>query len=69
MNKKLFPYYHSFMKAIGLQDKIYKTPTCINHIMDNVYIGDFRAADNLPLLPFYFYFPIYYIRYLFQINS
>ena len=50
MRKKLFPYYHSFMKAIGLQDKIYKTPTCINHIIDNAYIGDFRAADNLPLL-------------------
>ena len=38
------------MKAIGLQDKIYKTPTPINHICDNVYLGDFRAADDLPLL-------------------
>ena len=50
MRKKLFPYYHSFMKAIGLQDKIYKTPISINHICDNVFLGDFRAADNLPLL-------------------
>ena len=50
MRKKLFPYYHSFMKAIGLQDKIYKTPICLNHIIDNVYLGDFRAADDLPLL-------------------
>ena len=50
MRKKLFPYYHSFMKAFGLQDKIYKTPTPINHICDNVYLGDFRAADDLPLL-------------------
>ena len=50
MRKKLFPYYHSFMKAIGLQDKIYKTPTPINHICDNVFLGDFRAADDLPLL-------------------
>jgi protein-tyrosine phosphatase len=38
------------MKAFGLQDKIYKTPTPINHICDNVYLGDFRAADDLPLL-------------------
>ena len=50
MRKKLFPYYHSFMKAFGLQDKIYKTPTPINHICDNVYLGDFRAADDLSLL-------------------
>jgi protein-tyrosine phosphatase len=38
------------MKAFGLQDKIYKTPTPINHICDNVYLGDFRAADDLSLL-------------------
>ena len=50
MRKKLFPYYHSFMKAFGLQDKIYKIPTPINHICDNVYLGDFRAADDLSLL-------------------
>ena len=50
MRKKLFPYYHSFMKAIGLQNKIYKTPTPINYICDNVFLGDFRAADNLSLL-------------------
>ena len=50
MYKKLFPYYHGFMKCIGLQNKIYKTPTPINHICDNIYLGDFRAADDLSLL-------------------
>ena len=33
-----------------MQDKIYKTPISINHICDNVFLGDFRAADDLPLL-------------------
>ena len=48
--KKFFPYYHKFWKKIGLQDFIYKKVDPINHIIDNVFLGDFRAADDLDLL-------------------
>ena len=49
--KKLFPYYHKICKKLGLQDYIYKKNVApINHIIDNVYLGDFRCADDLDLL-------------------
>lgn len=48
--KKLFPYYHNVVKFFGCEKSIYKTLTPMNHIIDNLFLGDYRAADNLNLL-------------------
>lgn len=49
MVARLFPIYHNFAKFFGFEDKIYKKTEPIHHIIDNIYLGDYRAADN-PLL-------------------
>lgn len=48
--KKLFPYYHNLVKFIGFENKIYKALEPLNYITDNVFLGDYRAADNFCLL-------------------
>ena len=48
--KKIYPYFHSVCKFVGLENKIYKASEPMNHIIDNIYLGDFRAADNLQFL-------------------
>lgn len=53
MVARLFPYCHNIMKAIGLQNKIYKDTEPLQHIIDNIYLGDYRAADNPTILSQY----------------
>ena len=48
--KKLFPYVHSFWKKIGLGNFLYKDVEPINFIVDNLFLGDFRAADDIGIL-------------------
>ena len=48
---RFFPIAHNTMKLLGLQNLIYdKNLPPINHIIDNLYLGDFRAADDLNIL-------------------
>ena len=48
---RFFPIVHNTMKFMGLQNMIYnKELPPIHHIIDNLYLGDFRAADNLNIL-------------------
>ena len=48
---RFFPFVHNTMKFFGLQNVIYKKEIPpIQHIIDNLYLGDFRAADNLNIL-------------------
>ena len=48
--KKLFPYYHNVTKFLGLESVVYKSKHPIQFIIDNLYLGDYRAADNIKLL-------------------
>ena len=50
---KYFPIVHNTMKFLGLQNVVYKDVPPITHIMDNLYLGDFRAADDLNILKEY----------------
>jgi hypothetical protein len=53
MQKKLaccFPCVHAIVKCFHCTDKIYLAKEPINKIIDNLYLGDFRAADNPELL-------------------
>ena len=53
MQKKLaflFPYVHTVAKALHVEDKVYRSKEPIHKIVDNLYLGDFRAADNPELL-------------------
>lgn len=49
MVARFFPLYHNIVKFFGFENKIYKKTDPIHHIIDNIYLGDYRAADN-PLL-------------------
>ena len=48
--KKLFPYYHNVTKFLGLQNVVYKAKFPIQFIIDNLYLGDYRAADDIKML-------------------
>lgn len=53
MKKKFaccFPCVHAIVKCFHCTDKIYLAKEPINKIIDNLYLGDFRAADNPELL-------------------
>ena len=53
MRKKLarfFPIVHNTLKVFGIKNVIYKDANQIDHIIDNLYLGDFRAADNIEVL-------------------
>ena len=48
---RFFPYAHNTFKFLGLKNLIYdKSLLPIHHIVDNLYLGDFRAADDLDIL-------------------
>ena len=56
MKKKLaflFPYVHNVAKALNIENKVYRAKEPIHKIIDNLYLGDFRAADNPELLKSY----------------
>ena len=53
MSKKLarfFPLVHNTLKFFGIKNVLYKDATPIDHIIDNIYLGDFRTADNIDML-------------------
>ena len=53
MRKKLarfFPLVHNTLKFFGIKNVLYKDATPIDHIIDNIYLGDFRTADNIDML-------------------
>ena len=54
MSKKLarfFPMLYNTLKFFGIKNAIYKKDTNpIDHIIDNIYLGDFRTADNMDIL-------------------
>ena len=54
MKKKLarfFPMVYKSLKFFGIKNAIYKKDTNpIDHIIDNIYLGDFRTADNMDIL-------------------
>lgn len=53
MKKKLaflFPYVHNVAKALNIENKVYRAKEPIHKIVDHLYLGDFRAADNPELL-------------------
>ena len=54
MKKKLarfFPMVYNTLKFFGIKNAIYKKDTNpIDHIIDNIYLGDFRTADNMDIL-------------------
>lgn len=56
MKKKLaflFPYVHNVAKVLNIENKVYRAKEPIHKIVDNLYLGDFRAADNPELLKSY----------------
>lgn len=56
MQKKLaflFPYVHNVAKALNIENKVYRAKEPIHKIVDHLYLGDFRAADNPELLKSY----------------
>ena len=57
MSKKLarfFPMLYNTLKFFGIKNAIYKKDTNpIDHIIDNIYLGDFRTADDINLLKEY----------------
>ena len=53
MRKKLarfFPMVHNTLKFFGIKNVLYKDANPIDHIIDNIYLGDFRTADNINIL-------------------
>lgn len=48
--KKLFPIVHNVAKFFSLENLLYKKTEPLQHIIDNIYLGDFRAADSLQTL-------------------
>ena len=53
MKKKLarfFPMVHNTLKFFGIKNVLYKDANPIDHIIDNIYLGDFRTADNINIL-------------------
>ena len=57
MTKKLarfFPMLYNTLKFFGIKNAIYKKDTNpIDHIIDNIYLGDFRTADDINILKEY----------------
>jgi protein-tyrosine phosphatase len=46
----LFYYAFKGLKKVKLDSIIFTSKSPIDHIVDNIYLGDFRAADNIELL-------------------
>ena len=57
MSKKLarfFPMLYNTLKFFGIKNAIYKKDTNpIDHIIDNIYLGDFGTADDINILKEY----------------
>ena len=48
---RFFPAVYNTLKFFGINNVIYKKDSNpIDHIIDNIYLGDFRTADNLDIL-------------------
>ena len=47
---RFFPLVHNTLKIFGIKDVLYKDANPIDHIIDNIYLGDFRTADNIDML-------------------
>ena len=47
---RFFPLVHNTLKFFGIKNVLYKDATPIDHIIDNIYLGDFRTADNIDML-------------------
>ena len=48
---RFFPLVHNTLKFFGIKNALYKKDSNpIDHIIDNIYLGDFRTADNLDIL-------------------
>ena len=48
---RFFPLVHNTLKFFGIKNALYKKDSNpIDHIMDNIYLGDFRTADNIDIL-------------------
>jgi len=46
----LFYYSHKILKVVNMNDFMFKSSNPIDHIIDNIYLGDFRAADDIETL-------------------
>lgn len=49
----MFKNSNKFLKKLGANHLIYFSDTNIDHIVDNLYLGDFRAAEDLEVLKKY----------------
>ena len=48
---RFFPLVHNTLKFFGIKNALYKKDSNpIDHIIDNIYLGDFRTADNIDIL-------------------
>ena len=47
---RFFPIVHNTLKFFGIKNVLYKDANPIDHIIDNIYLGDFRTADNINIL-------------------
>ena len=48
---RFFPLVHNTLKFFGINNALYKKDSNpIDHIIDNIYLGDFRTADNIDIL-------------------
>ena len=47
---RFFPAVHNTLKFFGINNVLYKDANPIDHIIDNLYLGDFRTADNINML-------------------
>ena len=45
-----FYYSHSFFSGTKIYDLIFPARDEVNHIIDNIYLGDYRVASNYSLL-------------------
>ena len=51
---RFFPLVHNTLKFFGIKNALYKKDSNpIDHIIDNIYLGDFRTADNIDILKEY----------------
>ena len=50
---RFLPLIHNSFKKIGINVLYKKDVEPINHIIDNLYLGDFRAGDDLKILKEY----------------
>lgn len=51
--KSLFPYYHNVAKFFKMENLVYKNTESLHYIIDNIFLGDYRAADSLETLAKY----------------